>query len=85
MEGNPAVAKMLIQHGADANKKDKEGKTVLMVRVYFQSFIFHIISTLPLFRTCVQLATLNGHEELVKLLLESGANPFVKNEVATVA
>ena len=31
MEGNPAVAKMLIQHGADANKKDKEGKTVLMV------------------------------------------------------
>ena len=33
MEGNPAVAKMLIQHGADANKKDKEGKTVLMVSV----------------------------------------------------
>ena len=31
MEGNPAVAKMLIQHGADANKRDKEGKTVLMV------------------------------------------------------
>ena len=33
MEGNPAIAKMLIQHGADANKKDKEGKTVLMVSV----------------------------------------------------
>ena len=33
MEGNPAMAKMLIQHGADANKKDKEGKTVLMVCV----------------------------------------------------
>ena len=31
LEGNIAVAKMLIQHGADANKKDKEGKTVLMV------------------------------------------------------
>ena len=31
MDGNQAVAKMLIQHGADANRKDKEGKTVLMV------------------------------------------------------
>ena len=31
MDGNQAVAKMLIQHGADVNKKDKEGKTVLMV------------------------------------------------------
>ena len=34
MAGNPAVAKMLIQHGADANKRDKEGKTVLMVSTY---------------------------------------------------
>lgn len=31
LDGNTAVAKMLIQHGADANRKDREGKTVLMV------------------------------------------------------
>lgn len=31
LEGNTAVAKMLIQHGADASRKDKEGKTVLML------------------------------------------------------
>lgn len=77
MEGNPAIAKMLIQHGADANKKDKEGKTVLMVNV---SSIVGIISLLLL---SIQLAALNGHEELVKLLLENGANPFVKNQVAS--
>ena len=54
MEGNPAVAKMLIQHGADTNKKDKEGKTVLMVsgkeytvliiiEMHFRSVSSHVI------------------------------------------
>ena len=31
MDGDASVAKLLIQHGADASKKDKDGKTVLMV------------------------------------------------------
>ena len=54
MEGNPAVAKMLIQHGADTNRKDKEGKTVLMVsgkeytvliiEMHFRSVSSHVIA-----------------------------------------
>ena len=32
MGGNAAVARVLVEHGADVNRKDSEGKTVMMVR-----------------------------------------------------
>ena len=33
MGGNAAVARVLVEHGADVNRRDSEGKTVTMVRV----------------------------------------------------
>ena len=30
--GNAAVAHVLVEHGADVNRRDSEGKTVMMVR-----------------------------------------------------
>ena len=30
--GNAAVARVLVEHGADVNRRDSEGKTVMMVR-----------------------------------------------------
>ena len=32
MGGNAAVARVLVEHGADVNRRDSEGKTVMMVR-----------------------------------------------------
>ena len=32
MGGNAAVAHVLVEHGADVNRRDSEGKTVMMVR-----------------------------------------------------
>ena len=32
MGGNAAVARVLVEHGANVNRRDSEGKTVMMVR-----------------------------------------------------
>lgn len=58
--GNADVANTLLRHGTDIDKRDKDGKTALM------------------------MAVINGHENLVKLLLENGADIKITNEVQLI-
>ncbi|PIK54974.1 putative fibronectin type 3 and ankyrin repeat domains 1 protein [Apostichopus japonicus] len=56
MSGHVEVARELFFAGAEVEKKDKDGKTALMI------------------------AALNGHRDLVQLLVERGADPFMSTE-----
>lgn len=60
VSGNADVANTLMRYGSEIDKRDKDGKTALM------------------------MAVVNGHERLVKLLLDSGADLTITNEVQQI-
>lgn len=83
ISGNAAAASILLQAGADVNVRDKAGKTPLMVFIIKTAtkIVEDRMISLEFLVIIFQVAVLNNHVELVKLLLDSGADHHMKNEV----
>lgn len=82
LRGNAKVAKALIDAGADVNGRDSSQTTVLMVGNCKYGNISGCDWVEGLYcYVLLQQAALNGHKDLVRLLLKSGANPQDKNQV----
>lgn len=85
------MAKILIENGADVNKKDKIKRSALMVMLYFSAqcrfsiFITNYFEKLILnyltFVMFFQAAAVGGNVDLIKLLVVKGADVYAENEV----
>lgn len=62
---DPAIIRLLIDHGADVNQVDNESNTPLHALVQYEVNRDRLPST---------------YEEAIRLLLEAGANPLLKND-----
>ncbi len=92
-KGKLEHAKLLLENGADIDKRDETDRTILMLAC-FEGYDLSIINFLLNHgadihamregnkQTPLELASSQGHEEIVKFLLENGADPNYGDEEA---
>lgn len=81
MLGRKRVVKVMLERGVNVNKSDKSGNTPLHLAVYAgRRLVVDIHTFFDGAETPRSIIDKNVTTELVKMLLEHGANPHIKNK-----
>ena len=76
--GHTDIVKMLLQHGAEVDSKDKVSQVVRILNVWACPFELYIIQD---GYTALHIASLKGHPAIVEELVEWGAQINHKQKV----
>lgn len=86
-KGFESIVKLLIEAHANANIKNAEGKTALMQAVWHENLVKLLLQSPRVEinaqdqfgRTALMVAVMSSNENIVKILLDAGADPNLKN------